>query len=468
MKRNTGVKRVAVALAVIAVTVFPALALCEEPATPPVPVSLILDVAAEAPVDAERLRAAVALELGVPVVWQRNAAGGTLVVRQAGPRVIVSFDGPDGRHDGRGIPLAGDSAQAESDITLLAGNVARDQAAQFVPPPPPAWPALPPAPTPVAMALPPPRPSPCNAAGPRLLVGVDLAPWIGVSTADAGRSIRSFSFGALGALSGGVRGLAMSGLVDISRGPLCGLQVSGIVNIAANARGAQVSGIVNIAADARGAQVSGIVNVAQRLAGVQIAGVVNSSQGDSSGVQIGTVNVTVGRMDGVQIGVVNYAGDADFQLGLVNINASGRFLLDAWANPEMGLVLAGVKHGGARYHWIYALGVRAADAARPWAALGVGAHVTPADKLYADLDVIDELQLAFRSSSTATALYQARVVVGYRVLPQLAVFAGPTYNLLAAATTARTGAPGYATDLADTSSTTYLSWPGVTLGVEGL
>ncbi|HLK39587.1 MAG TPA: hypothetical protein VKU41_22680 [Polyangiaceae bacterium] len=446
MKRVSGTLPTAVLVATLAATAVPATALGQLPAPSSGPVTLVLDLAPGGPVDAERLREGIARELGVPIVWQRNAGGGTIAVRQEGPRVVVSFDGPDGRHDGRSIALA-DSAQAERDITLLAGNVARDQAAQFAPPPSEPTPAPPPA------APPPPPHAPCDAPGPRLAVGADVVPGVGVSTVDGGRSTRSLSVGVLGSLSGGVKGLAVSGLVDIDRGPLCGLQVSGVVNIAD---------------DSSGLQSAGIVNKADRLTGVQMAGVFNDSRGDSTGVQIATLNVAGGYLHGVQIGVLNYAYDADLQLGLININPSGRFSLDAWANAEMGLFLAGVKHGGAHYHWLYGVGDRPADASRPWAALGVGAHLTPSQRLYVDLDLIDELEIVFRPSAPVTDVHQARVVVGYELFPRVRVFAGPTYSVLVAAPSAPAGAPAYAADLADSSSIVVRGWPGVAVGVEGL
>jgi hypothetical protein len=425
------------------------------------PVTLILDLDPGAPVDPERLRDAVARELRSPVTWQRGADGGTLIVRQAGGRVVVTFDGPDGRHDGRSIPLAGDPAVAERDITLLAGNVARDQTAEFKAVPPPPGPAqgppltavtpASPGPSIVAAPLPVVRPSPCDPSGPRLAIGIDFAPWLGMSAAYPG-AVRSVSLGTLGGLSGGVKGLSVNGVVDVNRGPLCGLQVSGVVNTAT---------------DTSGAQIAGVVNVARTFSGIQVAGVVNASRGDSSGIQVGAVNVTTGRVAGVQIGAVNYASDTDFQFGLVNINASGRLRLDGWAEPEMGLLFAGIKLGGRHYHWIYAVGIRPADAGRPWASLGFGAHLTPAKRLYVDLDLIDALQLDF-ASPIPTNLYEARAVAGFALARQLSLFAGPTYNVLASAPAARGGAPGYSVDLAGTSRPTYRAWPGVTVGVEGL
>ena len=228
------------------------------------PVTLVVDLAPGSPLDAEGLRGAIARELEDPVVWSRDGKGGTLVIRQEGDRVVVSFDDPGGRHDGRAIPLASDPAQAERDIALLAGNVARDQAAQFiVPPPSPA--AVAASVPPAAVAKHPPSPpaplqSPCDATGPRLPVAIDFAPWVGASTADKGRSIRNLSIGIAGELSGGLKGLALSGAVNVDIGALCGVQVSGAVNVAG---------------DSRGAQITGAVNVAQRLGGVQIAGAVN-------------------------------------------------------------------------------------------------------------------------------------------------------------------------------------------------
>jgi hypothetical protein len=432
------------------------------------PVTLVVDLAPGGRLDPERLRDAIGRELGVPVVWQRDAAGGTLVVRQEGARVVVSFDRPDGKHDGRALALADDPTTAERDVALLAGNVARDQAAQFERPPPPAA-APPPAHAPPARPAPPPAPrvSPCQPVGPTLPAAIDFVPYVGVSTADQGQSVRNASFGVLGALSGGVKGAAVSSVVDIASGPLCGVQVSGVVSVAGPSVGVQVAGITSVAQSFRGLQVGGIANVAQSLHGLQVAGAANVVAEDSTGMQVAAVNVDDGRLRGVQIGAFNYARHADLQLGLVNIVADGRFLLDAWTKPEMGLVLAGVEHGGAHYHWIYALGTRPADVARPWAGIGFGAHITPGDNLYVDLDGLAYAQLDF-ASNQVVQLDEVRVVVGVRLLPELALFAGPTLSLTEQGSAARSGAPAYADNLGSSGSSTFLLWPGVVLGVEGL
>lgn len=406
---------------------------------PTSPIALVIDLPPDTTLDADRLRASIARELGVSLTLQRDAPGGTLVVRQEGARVVVSFDRPDGKHDGRAIPLEADPAQTERDIAIVAVNVARDQVAQFVPSRPP----------PVREA---PRPSPCDASGPFLPVGVDFLPFLGVSTADRGRSIRGLSLGALGDLSGGVHGLALSGVVSVAAGGLCG---------------AQLAGVANIAQDSSGVQIAGVANTASNLDGLEIAGVANVARGDASGAQIGPVNVASGSMHGVQIGVLNYGRDADFQFGVLNINPGGRFLIDAWSKPESALVMAGIKHGGAHYHYVYGIGTRVTDASHPWAAFGVGAHITPTDKVYVDLDAVGYLQLVFRGVEPSD-LYETRAVVGYQILPAVSLFAGPTYTVGAQRTSVDIGAPGYASVFSTRSDVTFSGWPGIAVGVEGL
>ncbi|MGH7435169.1 MAG: LA_2272 family surface repeat-containing protein, partial [Polyangiaceae bacterium] len=297
-----------------------------------------------------------------------------------------------------------------------------------------------------------PRPSPCDAPGPFLPLGVDFLPYVGVSSADRGRSIRGFSLGALGDLSGGIHGFALAGVASVDTGELCGAQIGGVANVAGNVHGLQIAGVASVAEDTRGLQIAGVANVAGDPHGLQIAGV---------------ANIASGSMHGVQIGLVNYGRDADLQLGLVNINPGGRLAVDLWSKPETGLVLAGLKHGGAHYHWIYGIGTPVTDPSRPWASLGVGAHFTPFDNLYVDVDAIDYLQLVFRGGDPSE-LYEIRAVVGYRLMSHLSVFAGPSYTVGAQRTSASIGAPGYAQLLTTESNATYRSWPGIVLGIEGL
>jgi hypothetical protein len=167
---------------------------------------------------------------------------------------------------------------------------------------------------------------------------------------------------------------------------------------------------------------------------------------------------------GVQIGVVNVASDADFTLGVVNVVTHGRFHADAWGLPEAGLLFGGVKNGGAHYHYLYALGARVVDSARAWGALGLGAHITPSDSIFVDVDAISHEEIG----PGPNGLYQLRVVGGYRFLERLSAFIGPTFNVSSWQNASSPAiAPSFGTLLASNSSTQFRAWPGVALGVEG-
>src|SRR5215472_9113646 len=72
-----------------------------------------------------------------------------------------------------------------------------------------------------------------------------------------------------------------------------------------------------------------------------------------------------------QVGLVNVARDADVQIGLVNVDTHGRLLLDALAEPEAGMLLAGVKHGPLHFHTLYTAEISAVSG-RPWVVFGLG------------------------------------------------------------------------------------------------
>jgi hypothetical protein len=208
-----------------------------------------------------------------------------------------------------------------------------------------------------------------------------------------------------------------------------------------------------------------VANVAAGgMSGFQGAGVINVAS-DVSGVQAAPVNVAAGSVHGVQIGVVNVAHDADFSLGVINVAYGGRLRADAWGLPDAGLLFAGVKNGGAHYHYIYALGFRPADTATAWGAFGLGAHITPSESFFVDLDAIWHGAIG----SGPDAVSQIRCVGGYRFLDRLSAFVGPTFNVSSRQSGSSPAiAPAFASNLGDASSTQFRAWPGVALGIEGL
>jgi hypothetical protein len=401
------------------------------------PITLVVELPVGSPIDRGRLEAALARELGsVPLAHEPTTSGGTLRVHQEGQTVEVSFDGPGGRHNARSLALDSDDPvrAPEDEIALVAVNVALDQTAAFRLPeaPPPPIKAAPVVPAPVRAP-----PSPCErsrALAPRTPIGVDFAPYAGTSAYDRG-SVRTVSVGVLGATSSGIHGAAMSGLVNVDTGPVCGAELAGIANVSDGFEGAQLSGIANVA-------------------------------GNSVGVQGGLVNVDTGTLRGVQVGLVNVARAADAQIGLINIDLTGRLRVDTWSKPEGGLLFAGVKHGTAHTHWIYAVAMNAATG-HPWATLGFGAHITPSEKLHVDVDGFEHEELINdHPKSTPNLLSELRAVVGYAFSPYISAFAGPTFNVLRASDFAHADAPKYAWAVSHGSSFSVQAWPGVALGVE--
>ena len=496
----------------------PAIAESASDAEPAPAVALILELREGSVVDAERLRAAIARELGAPLAEGPLAPGGTIVVKESEGTVSVSFDSPAGRHEERTMPLPKKADEVVSDIALLAGNIARDQSAPFIhlavparevkPAPPPPAPRTATAATVFVDA--------CERTNFDVPVGLDFAPMVGSSTLAAGRAGRRLSLGVVGTASRGVHGVALSAAVNVDLGYVCGAEVAGAFNVTRDLSGGQVAGAINIAKGtvhgaqvagganvatgpvsgvqtagglnvatgpmrglqaagglniARaidGIQVAGGINVARSLAGAQVGGAINVS-GETSGAQVGVVNFTAGSVHGVQIGVVNVNSDADFALGLVNISTHGRFKIDAWGLPDSRLMLAGVKNGGAHYHYIYAVGVRPEDTHRAWASFGLGGHITtPIDWISVDLDGIAYEEVVFGADARNT-IFQARAVVGLRIIPGIAAVVGPTFNVGNTMNDAPRGvAPGYSSQIAATSTQQFRAWPGLSVGVEVL
>lgn len=274
--------------------------------------------------------------------------------------------------------------------------------------------------------------------------------------------------GLLNVVTGPVQGFEMGGMVNAT-GPFQGAQLSGMVNVAGAFDGAQVAGILNVTTGSfAGAQVSGAVNVVRgTFEGAQLSGVVNVASGDVTGVQMSAVNVSGGRVRGVQVGIVNIAEKSDFSFGLVNVNTQGRTHLDLWSELEVGLLATAVKHGGDHWHSVYGIATRLTDPGFT-GVLGVGGHVRFLDWLYMDIDVIAYLLPSLESSKQTSLLAQARAVLGFNIIDEFALYAGPSFNALAHASTATDWSPGYALNRDPDDATSVPLWPGITFGLQAL
>ena len=360
--------------------------------------------------------------------------------------------------------------------------------------------------------------SPCGSANdPTIPIGADFAPYVGTSSSTSARSAtRSASFNLFGGYAGGLRGVELAGVMNLERRYACGVQVagatnlvlgpvrgvalSGIFNLSGPASGASISGAVNLANGAvsglelagvanlangpvEGAQISGGVNLArgaldglqlssalnlapESATGAQIGGGVNLALGDVNGLQLAPVNVATRRVRGVQIGVVNVAEKSDLSLGIVSINTRGRTHIDAWSAPETGVFASAVKHGGDHWHGIYGFGARSEDG-NFLAILGFGGRIRFGERLRLDIDALGYEAKPFRERFESSLL-QGRALLGVRLLRELSIFAGPSYNVLLSRRGAEDAAPSYAREVGTGTEPRVHLWPGGVVGVEVL
>jgi hypothetical protein len=328
-------------------------------------------------VDTANLAASIAKELGVDVAFvDRTCHLPCLDVTVDGNNVATVVYSPRmGGSRQRSVAIGSDTTHWPLMITLLAGNVVRDEAQDVLAdlpardlPRPGAAPGIgdvPPAPEPEdtpadapadsdpAVA---PEPGPVG-SDPALAPGdaqvIDPAPvlapppaetpgehrWLGlgfvpVLSTDLTRvgSVRHFlSLNLLVGVSGGSSGLALSGIADIQRGLVAGFQVGGIVTVGRRVAGTQVAGVAAVAGDLDGVQVAGTAAIADRVDGFQVAGIAAVSRSEvdyqaggiaafargNAGTQVGGIAATSGGSAALQLGGIATVArtDAGVQVG---------------------------------------------------------------------------------------------------------------------------------------------------------
>ncbi len=486
-----------------------------------------LTIAVDSP-DAEQLRAALDRE----IASLTPSPQGRLRIQRNASKATVVFESNDGRRLERTIQVQSDPAESAEEIALLAANVLRDDTPPLTNTDALSESASVPvvdsskaAKSMASPSVPPPKPRPTSEPPPNRVAeetedsaaqtepfcevldqpsvtfGFDLLPFVGMSSSPAVRNAtRQLSLNLIGGYAGGLDGFELGVAFNIQKRFACGLQIAGAANIVGGpVSGGQVAGAVNLtqgpvdAAEVagaaniaigklNGAQIAGGLNLARGYAGLQLAGGLNLSTGAGSGAQIaaininsgevrgtqiGAVNLAAGKVAGVQIGVVNIAEKSDFSLGVVNVNTRGRTHVDAWAMPEIGLVAAALKHGGDHWHSIYGVATRLSDP-KFVGVLGFGGHILVNQHFYVDLDAVGYSIHTFESGNTASGIAQARALVGYRLLDELAVFAGPAYNVQISQSDGPDWSPGYAERAGDSTEPSVHLWPGGIIGVQGI
>jgi hypothetical protein len=334
-----------------------------------------LHVAVHGSVDSAAVGAALAKELGIEV----TVVDGTCDL----PCLDVTVDGKhtatilfaprSGPARTRSVVLGSDTAQWPLVITLLAGNVVRDEAQDLLaglPADELAGPSsgaavieIPPAPT----DEPPPPAAPVIATAPAVAVGVPehrehrwlgigFVPGLSTDLTRVGSVRHALSVDVLVGVSGGSSGLTVSGIADIERGVVSGVQAGGIGAFATRVAGTQAAGIVSMAGGVDGVQLAGIASLAGNVEGVQAAGIAAFSRRGADTQAAGIAAVAFGNTSTQLAGITAATGgQAGLQLAGIaslarrdaGVQGAGIVAVSAGSTQVQAAGIASVSRGAA-------------------------------------------------------------------------------------------------------------------------
>lgn len=293
-------------------------------------------------------------------------------------------------------------------------------------------------------------------------VQVSLIPYIGTNWKVSGSATNRFSLNILAGYSGGLDGVEIGGLLNMTRNVASGVQIGGLVNyVEGNSDGVQIGGLVNyVKGTIDGVQIGGLVNYSKdateavqvagianygkgRFGGVRVAGLLNISNDSAHGVQIaGLVNIGNRHSGGFQLaGLVNYTRVlSGVQLGFINVASrvergtpigffsyvsDGYHLFELSAN-EIFYANLSFKSGTKAFYNIFQVGI--GDNLKFHGAYGIGTCVQLSRKMAINF----ESTAGFVLHPTDTVYHglQLKVIptVEYRFAKRFALFAGPSWN----------------------------------------
>lgn len=396
------------------VLLFPAVARAEEP-------EYGLEVDSDAPaIGFDQLAPRLSADLGRPI--GRGQARVSIVVRyrSATRELVVRADHGDGRVLERAVTVK--EGEEASTATLLAQNLARDEARELLD----GFAARQPAPP---VELPPPAPpAPPSAERPERRVHASAGVAYPLATTMGSPNAHTnLDFSLLYARAGTVDGLQLSsfGGAYASR-ELNGVQLTMVGAYARHVRGAQIAVGFNLAHDLRGVQIASGLGYADEMHGVQLAPL-NVAE-HVAGVQIGAINVAR-NVKGVQVGVVNLAEKVDgTALGLVSVSKNSVHPVAFGSN--LAFTNAGVKFLTGPVYTLAAVtyGTLENDFDQLAMTGALGGHI-PLDALVANLDLEPEANIIGvfprKGNDIDNNLWLGgRASVGYSFAKHLRVFAG--------------------------------------------
>lgn len=221
---------------------------------------------------------------------------------------------------------------------------------------------------------------------------IALTPGLSTHGKLASKVSNKVSVNIYGGYNGGLNGVEIGGLFNISKGNARYLQVSTTFNlVTGNFTGAQLTGLINqVSGEVRGVQASVLNNTAWKTTnGAQLTVMINVSLSGLRGLQLGAFNYAR-RLQGVQVGLVNVADTSSgFSFGLINFVRKGSGSISL-ASSEIAPAALEWRSGNRHLYNFFSFGIgSAAFAQRPVAAFGYGHdfQFNPALKMETQLSV---------------------------------------------------------------------------------
>ena len=240
-----------------------------------------------------------------------------------------------------------------------------------------------------------------------------------------------FSLQLLRGVSGGLSGLAVSGLLEQIQQDAGGALIAGMGNqVRGRAHGAQIAGLFNRLDDrAAGSAVGGLFNYTAAYQGIQIAGLMNHA-GDIHGLQMaGLINIAR-RVKGVQLsGLVNVADSSDYPIGLVNLIKKGSRRL-VLSTDTRAHTLLGFQSGGRVLYGRLGLGYRISQSEGAYLLeAAIGAHLYRSLQAFRlDAEVRQLVATDFTHGHMYT--HSLRLLPAFKLGPRFQLFAGPELSLI--------------------------------------
>ncbi|MCA9708672.1 MAG: hypothetical protein KDK70_22680, partial [Myxococcales bacterium] len=232
----------------------------------------------------------------------------------------------------------------------------------------------------------------------------------------------------------------------------------GLTIVDEDAHGATWGMIGNIThGEHRGVQATNGFNHAGSLRGAQF-GMVNNAH-EARGLQAGLLNISRGRLRGVQLGLINYAEEADASFALVPVTKKGGIRAEVWTS-DTAAINAGIRLPANYTYAFFAGGLhpiaRRDRQATPqddlprstgtalMAGMGFGGHLPVNDEVAIEADASGWIvSSGLRAAPPIASLAKVRAMVAWQLRPRIAIWGGPTLNVMVDRANASVARPGY-------------------------